>query len=174
MCDIYKNISKTGQKVQQISGNGLCLVEAVQVTIDKDLGIKNSYNAQAKKIWAEMKNRILFYQDFTPVQSTTSIWKTIYNYLKKKGSYTMPVIDIKYDMDDVPPHYVMCNAKKSDQYSPFKQYLSLFDNLVTKVVGTSPFNIDGNKIYQIKCDKYTWKEKLCNGRHWQVNWGKNR
>ena len=53
-----------------------------------------------------------------------------------------------------------------------KQDLSLFDNVVTKVVGTSPFNIDGNKIYQIKCDEYTWKEKLSNGRHWQVNWGK--
>ena len=43
---------------------------------------------------------------------------------------------------------------------------------MTKVVGTSPFNIDGNKIYQIKCDEYTWKEKLSDGRHWQVNWEK--
>ena len=51
--------------------------------------------------------------------------------------------------------------------------MSLFDNVVTKVVGTSPFNTDGNKIYQIKCDEYTWKEKLSDGRHWQVNWGKN-
>ena len=75
-------------------------------------------------------------------------------------------------MDDVLPHYVMYNAKKSDLHNPFKQDLSLFDNVVTKVVGTSPFNIDGNKIYQIKCDEYTWKEKLNNGRHWQVNWGK--
>ena len=66
----------------------------------------------------------------------------------------------------------MYNAKKSDWHNPFKQDLSLFDNVVTKVVGTSPFNIDGNKIYQIKCDKYTWKEKLSDGRHWQVNRGK--
>ena len=43
-----------------------------------------------------------------------------------------------------------------------------------KVVGTSPFNIDSNKIYQIKCDEYIWKEKLSDGRHWQVNWGKNQ
>ena len=80
----------------------------------------------------------------------------------------------KYETDDVQPPYVMYNAKKSDWYNPFKQDLSLFDNLVTKVVGTSPFNIDGNKIYQIKCDKYTWKEKLSDGRHRQVNWGKNQ
>ena len=79
---------------------------------------------------------------------------------------------IKYETDDVPLHYVMYNAKKSDWHNPSKQDLSLFDNVVTKVVGTSPFNIDGNKIYQIKCDKYTWKEKLNDGRHWQVNWGK--
>ena len=78
-------------------------------------------------------------------------------------------------MDDVPLHYVMCNTKMSDGYNPFKQDLSLFfDNVVTKVVGTSPFNKDGNKIYQIKCDEYTWKEKLSDGRHWQVNWGKDR
>ena len=37
-----------------------------------------------------------------------------------------------------------------------------------------PFNIDGNKIYQMKCDKSTWKEKLTDGRHWQINWGKNQ
>ena len=80
---------------------------------------------------------------------------------------------IKYETDDVPLHYVMYNAKKSDWHNPFKQDLSLFDNVVTKVVGTSPFNIDGNKIYQIKCDEYTWKEKLSDGRHWQVNWEKN-
>ena len=48
-CDIYKNIFENGQKVQQISGNGLCRVETVWVAIDKDLGIKNSYNAEAKK-----------------------------------------------------------------------------------------------------------------------------
>ena len=63
--------------------------------------------------------------------------------------------NIQCEMDDVPPHYVMYNAKKSDWHNPFKQDLSLFDNVVTKVVGTSPFNIDGNKIYQIKCDEYT-------------------
>ena len=50
-------------------------------------------------------------------------------------------------MDDVPLHYVMYNARKSDQYNPFKQDLPLFDNVVTKVVGTSPLNTDGNKIY---------------------------
>ena len=65
----------------------------------------------------------------------------------------------------------MYNAKKSDQYNPFKQDMSLVDNVVTKVVGASPFNTDGNKIYQIK---YTWKEKLSDGKHWQVNWGKNQ
>ena len=70
--------------------------------------------------------------------------------------------------------WTLCNVstKKSNQHNPFKQDLSFFDNVVTQVVGTSPFNIDGNKIYQIKCDKYAWKEKLSNGRHWQVNWGK--
>ena len=82
--------------------------------------------------------------------------------------------NMEYETDDVLPHYVMYNAKKSDRHNPFKQDLSLFDNVVTKVVGTSPFNIDGNKIYQIKCDKYTWKEKLSDGRHWQVNWKKTR
>ena len=73
----------------------------------------------------------------------------------------------------------MYNAKKSDWHNPFKQDLSLFNNVVTKVPTPihqfqSPFNIDGNKIYQIKCDEYTWKEKLSDGRHWQVNWGKNQ
>ena len=42
--------------------------------------------------------------------------------------------NMEYEMDDVPPHYVMYNAKKSDQHNPFKQDLSLFDNVVTKVV----------------------------------------
>ena len=82
--------------------------------------------------------------------------------------------NIEYETDDVLPYYVMYNAKKSDCHNPFKQDLSLFDNVVTNVVGTSPFNIDGNKIYQIKCAEYTWKEKLSDGRHWQVNWGKNQ
>ena len=45
------------------------------------------------KIWSKIKNRILFYQDFEAGQSTTSILKTIYNYFKK-GSYTLPIIDI--------------------------------------------------------------------------------
>ena len=45
----------------------------------------------------------------------------------------------------------MENTKKSDQYNPFKQDMSLFMNVVTKVVGTCLFNIDGNKIYQMKC-----------------------
>ena len=39
----------------KISGNGLCLVEAVRKALNKDLGIKNSKNAQAKKIWLEIK-----------------------------------------------------------------------------------------------------------------------
>ena len=78
----------------KISGNGLCLVEAVQQAIDKDLGIKNSYNAQARKFWMEIKNRILFYNDFAPNQTSTSILKTIYDYLKKWGSYMLPIIDI--------------------------------------------------------------------------------
>ena len=68
----------------------------------------------------------------------------------------------------------MYNARKSDWYHPFKQDMSLFNNIVMKVVGTFPFNIDGNKIYQIKCDEHTWEEKLTDGRHWLVNWGKNR
>ena len=52
--------------------------------------------------------------------------------------------------------------------------MGLFTDVVTKVVNTSPFNIDGNKIYQIKCNKNTWKDKLKDDRHWLVNWGKNR
>ena len=64
--------------------------------------------------------------------------------------------DIEYQVEDI----------------PFKQDMSLFMNIVTKVVGTFPFNIDSNKIYQMKCDKSTWKEKLTDGRHWQINWGK--
>ena len=68
----------------------------------------------------------------------------------------------------------MYNTKKSDWYNPFKQDMSLFTNVVTKVVGTCPFNINGNKIYQMKCDESTWKEKLTDGRHWQINWGKNQ
>ena len=51
--------------------------------------------------------------------------------------------------------------------------MGLFTDVVTKVVNTSPFNIDGNKIYQIKCNENTWKDKLKDGRHWLVNWGKN-
>ena len=81
--------------------------------------------------------------------------------------------DIEYQLEDIPHHYIMYNVKKSDQYNPFKQDMSLFMNVVTKVVGSCPFNIDGNKIYQMKCDKSTWKEKLTDGRHWQINWGKN-
>ena len=82
------------RKVLKISGNGLCLVEAVRQAIDKDLGIKNSYNAQARKIWMEIKNRILFYNDFAPNQTRTSILKTIYDYIKNRDSYTLPIIDI--------------------------------------------------------------------------------
>ena len=280
----------------KISGNGLCLVEAVRQAIDKDLGIKNSYNAQARKIWMEIKNRILFYNDFAPDQTSTSILKTVYDYLKEWGLYTLPIIDImlpvcttalninirvwqndnsfknvlqfdvyptpsqktihllytrtlsaegtpdasldpnnlchhydalilksatdddeeddglfpsdeeyvgnslieetlittttttsitssdiltysndiEYQVEDVPYHYIMYNPKKYDQYNHFKLDMSLFMNIVTKVVGTCPFNIDGNKIYQMKCDKSTWKEKLTDGRHWQINWGKNQ
>ena len=278
----------------KISGNGLCLVEAVRQAIDKDVSIKNSYNAQARKIWMEIKNQILFYNDFAPNQTSTSILKTIYDYLKKRGSYTLPIIDImlsacatalntnirvwqndnsfknilqfdvypapsqktihllytrtlnaegipdvsldpnnvchhyyalilksatdddeeddglfpsdeeymgnsltqvtlvsttttttstsiltysndiEYQVEEVPHHYIMYNMKKSDRYNPFKQDMSLFMNVVTKVVGTCLFNINGNKIYQMKCYKSTWKEKLTHGRHWQINWGKNQ
>ena len=232
----------------------------------------------------EIKNQILFYNDFAPNQTSTSILKTIYDYLKKWGLYTLPIIDImlpacatalnvnirvwqndnsfknvlqfdvyptpsqktihllytrtlmlkvylmphliqtilchhydalilknatdeneeymensltqetlvsttttsitssnilmysndiEYQVEDIPYHYIMYNVKKSDWYNPFKQDMSIFTNIVTKVVGTCPFNIDGNKIYQMKCDKSTWKEKLTDGRHWQINWGKN-
>ena len=257
---------ENGGKVLKISGNRLCLVEAVQQAIDKDLGIKNSYNAQARKIWMEIKNRI-FYHDFAPNQTSTSILKTIYDYLKKQCSYMLPIIDImlpacatvlnvnirvwqndnsfknilqfdvyptssqktihllytrtlnaegipdpsldpnnlchhydvlilksatdddeeddglfpsdeeyvgnsltqetlistttsitssdiltysndiEYQKEDVPHHYIMYNTKESDWCNPFKQDMSLFMNVVTKVVGTCPFNIDGNKIY---------------------------
>ena len=81
--------------------------------------------------------------------------------------------DIEYQVEEVPHHYIMYNVKKSNWDNPFKQNMSLFTNVVTKVVGTCPFNIDGNKIYQMKCDESTWKEKLTDGRHWQINWGKN-
>ena len=77
----------------KISGNRLCLVEAVCKALNKDLGIKIFKNAQAKKIWLEIKNRILFYEDFAPGE-TTSILKTVYQYLKRRGSYTLPIIDI--------------------------------------------------------------------------------
>ena len=76
----------------KISGNRLC--EAARQAIDKDLGIKNSYNAQARKIWMEIKNQILICNDFAPDQTSTSILKTIYDYLKKQGLYTLPIIDI--------------------------------------------------------------------------------
>ena len=49
-CDIYKKISKNGRQVAKISGNGLCLVKVVCKALNKDLVIKNSKNAQAKKI----------------------------------------------------------------------------------------------------------------------------
>ena len=42
----------------------------------------------------EIKNRIIFYNDFVPDQTSTSILKTIYDYLKKQGSYMLPIIDI--------------------------------------------------------------------------------
>ena len=44
--------------------------------------------------------------------------------------------DIEYQVEDIPHHYIMYNVKKSDQYNPFKQDMSLFMNVVTKVVGT--------------------------------------
>ena len=81
--------------------------------------------------------------------------------------------DIEYQAEDVPHHYIMYNMKKSERYNPFQHNMSLFTNIVTKDVGTYPFNINGNKIYQMKCDESTWKEKLTDGRHWQINWGKN-
>ena len=218
----------------------------------------------------EIKNQILFYNDFAPDQTSTPILKTIYDYLKKRGSYTLSIIDImlpacatalninirvwqndngfknvlqfdvyptpsqktihllytrtlnaegipdasldpnnlchhydvlilksathdneeddglfpsdeeymrnsltqetlitttttsitssdtltysndiEYQVEDVPYHYIMYNMKKSDWYNPFKLNMSLFTNVVTKVIGTCPFNIDGNKIYQM-------------------------
>ena len=42
----------------------------------------------------EIKNRILFYNDFAPNQTSTSILKTIYDYLKKQGLYMLLIIDI--------------------------------------------------------------------------------
>ena len=51
--------------------------------------------------------------------------------------------------------------------------MGLFTDVVTKVANRSPFNIDGNKIYQIKCNENTWKDKLKDCRNWLVNWGKN-
>ena len=33
--------------------------------------------------------------------------------------------NIEFETDDVLPHYVMYNTKKSDRYNPFKQDLSL-------------------------------------------------
>ena len=55
--------------------------------------------------------------------------------------------DIEYQVEEVPHHYITYNAKKSNWYNPFKQDMSLFTNVVTKVVGTCPLDIDGNKIY---------------------------
>ena len=81
-------------------------MEAVRVAIDKDLGIKNSYNAQAKKIWTEIKNRILFYQDFTPGQCTTSILETIYNYKW-----------IVHDANNQHHAASMCNSTKCEHLS---------------------------------------------------------
>ena len=81
--------------------------------------------------------------------------------------------DIEFETDEVPDHYIMYNAPKSDHYNKFKQDMGLFTDVVTKVVNTSPFNTDGNKIYQVKCNENTWKDKLKDGRHWLVNWGKN-
>ena len=278
----------------KISGNRLCLVEAVHKALNKDLGIKNSKNARAKKNLVRNKNQILFYQDFAPGETTTSILKTVYQYLKRRGSYTLPIIDImlpacatalnvnikvwqndggfinelqfdvhpnpsqhtihllysctlnadripdptldpnnlchhydalilkpssedegsirsfssdeeysqksqestintdpsdtpplingivsctndiEFETDEVLDHYIMYNVPKSDVYNKFKQDMGLFTDVVTKVVNTSPFNIDGNKIYQIKCNENTWKDNLKDGRHWLVNWGKNR
>ena len=82
--------------------------------------------------------------------------------------------DIEFETDEVPHHYIMYNVPKSNVYNKFKQDMGLFTDVVTKVVNTSPFNIDGNKIYQIKCNENTWKDKLKDGRHWLVNWGKNQ
>ena len=79
--------------------------------------------------------------------------------------------DIEFKPEDVPHHYVMYNVPKSDVYNRFKQDMLLFNDVVTKVVGTSPFNNDGNKLYQIKCSEYPWQLKLKDGRHWQMNWG---
>ena len=42
----------------------------------------------------EIKNQILFYNEFAPNQTSSSILKTIYDYLKKWGLYMLPIIDI--------------------------------------------------------------------------------
>ena len=81
--------------------------------------------------------------------------------------------DIEYQVEDILYHYIMYNVKKSDQYKPFKLDMSLFTNVVTKVVGTCPFNINGNKIYQMNMTNQHGRKKLTDGRHWQINWGKN-
>ena len=51
-----RKFPKMEGQVAKISGSRLCLVEAVCKALNKDLGIKNSKNAQAKKIWLEIKN----------------------------------------------------------------------------------------------------------------------
>ena len=84
-------------------------MEAVQVAIDKDLGIKNSYNAQAKKIWTEIRNRILFCQDFAPGQSTTSIFKTNLQLLKEKW--------IIHDANNQHHAASVCNSTKCEHLS---------------------------------------------------------
>ena len=45
------------------------------------------------------------------------------------GTYTSSKLtfsdQIEYETEEVPAHYVMYNTRKSDQYSPFKQDMSL-------------------------------------------------
>ena len=85
---------ENGCKVLKISGNGLCLVEAVQQAIDKIWASKIHTMPKQENIWMEIENRILFYNNFSPKQTSTSILKTIYDYFKKWGSYILPIIDI--------------------------------------------------------------------------------
>ena len=46
--------------------------------------------------------------------------------------------DIEFKTDEVPDHYIMYNAPKSDVYNKFKQDMGLFTDVFTKVVNTSP------------------------------------
>ena len=50
------------------------------------------------------------------------------------GTHTSSILtffdQIEYKTKEVPAHYVMYNARKSYRYNPFKQDMSLFNNIV--------------------------------------------